>query len=67
MTDQNKPTLRSQMWFDNPDNRKMTASYLERYLNYGMNRCLPNWLETVWEHGRSPPNDAEDAPRGSSG
>jgi dihydroxy-acid dehydratase len=38
MTDQNKPTLRSQMWFDNPDNRKMTASYIERYLNYGVTR-----------------------------
>ena len=38
MTDQHKPTLRSQMWFDNPDNRKMTASYLERYLNYGFTR-----------------------------
>ncbi|MCZ6588343.1 MAG: dihydroxy-acid dehydratase, partial [Alphaproteobacteria bacterium] len=38
MTDQNKPTLRSQMWFDNPDNRNMTASYLERYLNYGFTR-----------------------------
>ncbi len=38
MTDKNKPTLRSQMWFDNPDNRKMTASYIERYLNYGVTR-----------------------------
>lgn len=38
MTDQNKPVLRSQMWFDNPDNRKMTASYIERYLNYGITR-----------------------------
>ena len=38
MTDQHKPTLRSQMWFDNPGNRKMTASYIERYLNYGITR-----------------------------
>ena len=38
MTDQTKPKLRSQMWFDNPDNRKMTASYIERYLNYGVTR-----------------------------
>jgi dihydroxy-acid dehydratase len=28
--------LRSQMWFDNPDNPGMTAIYLERYLNYGL-------------------------------
>ncbi len=27
--------LRSQYWFDNPDNADMTALYLERYLNYG--------------------------------
>ncbi len=27
--------LRSQNWFDNPDNADMTALYLERYLNYG--------------------------------
>ncbi len=27
--------LRSQHWFDNPDNADMTALYLERYLNYG--------------------------------
>jgi len=38
MTDQKTPTLRSQMWFDNPGNRKMTASYIERYLNYGVTR-----------------------------
>jgi dihydroxy-acid dehydratase len=25
-------------WFDNPDNREMTALYLERYLNYGLTR-----------------------------
>jgi len=30
--------LRSQHWFDNPDNPGMTANYLERYLNYGLTR-----------------------------
>ena len=30
--------LRSRQWFDNPDNREMTALYLERYLNYGFTR-----------------------------
>ncbi len=30
--------LRSQQWFDNPDNPSMTALYLERYLNYGLTR-----------------------------
>jgi dihydroxy-acid dehydratase len=29
-------TLRSRLWFDNPDNPGMTALYLERYLNYGL-------------------------------
>jgi dihydroxy-acid dehydratase len=29
-------TLRSQLWFDNPENPGMTALYLERYLNYGL-------------------------------
>jgi dihydroxy-acid dehydratase len=33
-----KPKLRSQLWFDNPDNPGMTALYLERYLNYGLTR-----------------------------
>src|SRR5260221_3305426 len=28
--------LRSQLWFDNPENPGMTALYLERYLNYGI-------------------------------
>ncbi len=28
--------LRSRKWFSNPDNREMTALYLERYLNYGL-------------------------------
>ena len=36
MTD--KPKLRSRLWFDNPDDREMTAMYLERYLNYGLTR-----------------------------
>jgi len=36
MTD--KPKLRSQKWFNNPDNQEMTALYLERYLNYGLTR-----------------------------
>jgi dihydroxy-acid dehydratase len=31
-------SLRSQLWFDNPDNPGMTALYLERYLNYGLTR-----------------------------
>jgi dihydroxy-acid dehydratase len=30
--------LRSQKWFNNPDDREMTALYLERYLNYGLTR-----------------------------
>src|SRR5579875_2626680 len=34
----NKPKLRSQLWFDNPDNPGMTALYLERYLNFGLTR-----------------------------
>ena len=33
-----KRKLRSQLWFDNPDNPGMTALYLERYLNYGITR-----------------------------
>ncbi len=34
-----KPTdLRSRKWFNNPENREMTALYLERYLNYGLTR-----------------------------
>ena len=33
-----KTTLRSQEWFNNPDNQEMTALYLERYLNYGLTR-----------------------------
>ena len=32
------PKLRSQLWFDNPENPGMTALYLERYLNFGLTR-----------------------------
>jgi dihydroxy-acid dehydratase len=35
---QGERRLRSQLWFDNPDNPGMTALYLERYLNYGLSR-----------------------------
>ena len=35
MTD-TKPKLRSQAWFDNPENIDMTALYVERYLNFGL-------------------------------
>src|SRR5580700_7005794 len=37
--DQQQRHLRSQLWFDNPDNPGMTALYLERYLNYGLTRA----------------------------
>jgi dihydroxy-acid dehydratase len=30
--------LRSQAWFDNPDNPSMTALYIERYMNWGLTR-----------------------------
>src|SRR6187401_1358128 len=30
--------LRSQLWFDNPDDPGATAFYFERYLNYGLTR-----------------------------
>ncbi|MDG1010880.1 MAG: dihydroxy-acid dehydratase family protein [Amylibacter sp.] len=33
-----KLKLRSQSWFNNPDDIEMTALYLERYLNYGLTR-----------------------------
>jgi len=33
-----KKILRSRLWFNNPDDREMTALYLERYLNYGLTR-----------------------------
>ncbi len=32
-------TLRSQEWFDNPDNPGMTALYIERYMNWGLTRA----------------------------
>ena len=38
MTPEQKPKLRSTLWFDNPANPGMTALYLERYLNYGLTR-----------------------------
>ncbi len=38
MSNEKKRMLRSQAWFDNPDNPGMTALYLERYLNYGLTR-----------------------------
>lgn len=31
--------LRSRSWFDDPNNPKMTALYLERYLNFGLTRA----------------------------
>ena len=31
-----KLKLRSQRWFNDPDNQEMSALYLERYLNFGM-------------------------------
>jgi dihydroxy-acid dehydratase len=37
-TNAQRPPLRSQLWFDNPDNPGMTALYLERYLNFGLTR-----------------------------
>ena len=36
MPSNGKRRLRSQLWFDNPDNPGMTALYLERYLNYAV-------------------------------
>ncbi len=38
MSDKKKGDLRSQRWFNNPDDREMTALYTERYLNYGLTR-----------------------------
>jgi dihydroxy-acid dehydratase len=35
-TDGKRMKLRSQAWFDNPDNIDMTALYLERMTNYGL-------------------------------
>jgi dihydroxy-acid dehydratase len=36
MTTGDKRRLRSQWWFDDPDNMDMTALYLERYFNFGL-------------------------------
>jgi len=36
MTKRKPETLRSRLWFNNPDDPEMTAVYLERYLNYGL-------------------------------
>jgi dihydroxy-acid dehydratase len=33
-----KPPLRSRQWFDNTDDREMTALYIERYMNWGITR-----------------------------
>ncbi|HEV2677276.1 MAG TPA: IlvD/Edd family dehydratase [Aliidongia sp.] len=38
MADNQGRKLRSQLWWDNPDNPGMTALYLERYLNFGLTR-----------------------------
>ncbi len=38
MTDGDSRKLRSQSWFDNPDNPGMTALYIERYHNFGLTR-----------------------------
>ena len=38
MPSNGKRRLRSQLWFDNPDNPGMTALYLERDLNYGLTK-----------------------------
>jgi len=37
-TDGKRPLLRSQLWFNNPDDPDMTALYIERYLNWGLTR-----------------------------
>jgi dihydroxy-acid dehydratase len=37
-TNQSRPALRSQLWFNNPDDPDMTALYIERYLNWGLTR-----------------------------
>jgi dihydroxy-acid dehydratase len=38
MTTDRKRALRSQLWFDDPENPGMTALYVERYLNFGLTR-----------------------------
>ena len=37
-SDHQPSLLRSQRWFDNPDNPGMTALYIERYMNWGLTR-----------------------------
>lgn len=39
MSGSKKTKLRSQEWFDNPNDPEMTALYIERYLNYGLTRA----------------------------
>ena len=38
-TKRSPPPLRSQAWFNNPDNIDMTALYIERYLNFGLTQA----------------------------
>ena len=38
MAEHTPKRLRSQEWFNNPDNPGMTAVYVERYMNYGITR-----------------------------
>ena len=38
MSEQMQKELRSQEWFNNPDNPGMTAVYVERYMNFGITR-----------------------------
>lgn len=38
MANETPKKLRSQAWFDNPDDPGMTALYIERYLNFGITR-----------------------------
>jgi dihydroxy-acid dehydratase len=38
MTSDQSRRLRSQAWFDNPENPGMTALYIERYMNWGLTR-----------------------------
>lgn len=37
-TDKRHTGLRSQQWFDNPENPAMTSLYIERYMNWGLTR-----------------------------
>ena len=45
-----KLKLRSQNWFNNPDNPGMTALYLERYLNFGLKDRLSSQNYTYTEN-----------------